>query len=106
MIITFSIVKSQLISNVFSSKLKIILDLNKVNLLIFDECHNAVNDHPMRGIMKAFSGLQDPPKVLGLTATLLNRNCDATKVVEQVQILETTFHGQVATVDGLSEVVG
>lgn len=82
------------------------VDLNKVNLLIFDECHHAVNDHPMRSIMKAFKALTEPPRVLGLTATLLNKNCSAHKVLEEVETLETTFHGQVATVDGLSEVIG
>lgn len=82
------------------------LDLNKINLLIFDECHHAVNDHPMRSIMKAFNGVATPPRVLGLTATLLNKNCEAHKVLQEVEALETTFHGQVATVDGLSEIVG
>lgn len=80
--------------------------MDKVNLLIFDECHHAVNDHPMRSVMKSFKGLQDPPRVLGLTATLLNRNCTSQKVLQEVQTLETTFHGQVATVDGLSQVIG
>ncbi|KAJ8962252.1 hypothetical protein NQ318_018226, partial [Aromia moschata] len=48
------------------------VDLNKINLLIFDECHRGVNDHSMRQLMKSFESLYDPPRVLGLTATLLN----------------------------------
>lgn len=80
--------------------------MNKVNLLIFDECHHGVNDHPMRNIMKAFNGLIDPPRVLGLTATLLNKNVNAQKVLIEVKTLETTFHGQVATVNGLSQILG
>lgn len=74
--------------------------------MIFDECHHAVNEHPMRTIMKAFKGLRDPPRVLGLTATLLNKNCEAHKVELEIKSLETTFNGQVATVNGLNEVIG
>ncbi|KAJ8969648.1 hypothetical protein NQ314_001650 [Rhamnusium bicolor] len=81
-------------------------DVNKVNLLIFDECHRGVNDHSMRQLMKTFENVTDPPRVLGLTATLLNGNCKPHKVMQEVTSLETTYHSKVATVDGLAAVVG
>lgn len=84
----------------------IILDLNKVNLLIFDECHHGVQNQPMRQIMKQFENLRDPPRVLGLTATLLNGNCKPHKVMDEVRALETTYHGKVATLNSLQDVVG
>nr|CAI5861281.1 unnamed protein product [Callosobruchus analis] len=82
------------------------LDMNKINLLIFDECHKAVGDSPMRQIMKNIYGtLVEPPRVIGLTATLLNGNCSPLKVHMKVYELETTFHSKVATVDALSDVI-
>ncbi|XP_023029780.1 dicer-2 [Leptinotarsa decemlineata] len=82
------------------------IDLNRVNLLIFDECHRGVNDHSMRQLMKSFGTLVEPPRVLGLTAPLLNGNCKPDKVMDGVLALETTYHSKVATVDGLADVVG
>nr|CAH7736058.1 unnamed protein product [Callosobruchus chinensis] len=82
------------------------LDMNRINLLIFDECHKAVGDSPMRQIMKNIYGtLAEPPRVIGLTATLLNGNCSPWKVHMKVYELETTFHSKVATVDALSDVI-
>lgn len=82
------------------------LDLNRVNLLVFDECHHGVKDQPMRQIMKSFQNLQSPPKVLGLTATLLNANCKPSNVMAEVNNLEITYHSQVATVEDLKDVIG
>lgn len=56
--------------------------------------------------MKNFGNLVEPPRVLGLTATLLNGNCKPYKVMQEVQTLEVTYHSKVATVDGLDVVVG
>lgn len=41
--------------------------IEDINLLIFDECHHAVEDHPMRVIMKHFEGCpkHSQPRVLG-----------------------------------------
>lgn len=81
-------------------------DLDRVNLLIFDECHRAVNDQPMRQLMKNFQYVTEKPRVLGLTATLLNGNCAPYRVREMVQNLEITYHSKVATVDELKDVLG
>lgn len=75
------------------------IHLSDVNLLIFDECHHAVNDQPMRQIMQQFENCPRElrPRILGLTATLLNSNCKADRVKEEVLALETTFLSKVAT---------
>ncbi|PSN55289.1 hypothetical protein C0J52_01793, partial [Blattella germanica] len=83
-----------------------VVKLQNVNLLIFDECHHAVNDQPMRQVMQHFERcpIQQQPRVLGLTATLLNKNCSAVKVANEVKKLETTFQSTVATCENMDEV--
>ncbi|KAL0880107.1 hypothetical protein ABMA27_002595 [Loxostege sticticalis] len=83
------------------------IKIDDINLLIFDECHHAVDDHPMRLIMKHFDNwpLSRQPRVLGLTATLLNANVNIGKVQETLRNLETTFHATIATVNELGEVL-
>lgn len=85
-----------------------IVDLKRINLIIFDECHRGVEDQPMRQVMKSFQNIppDEQPKVLGLTATLLNGNCKLGRVMDEVSSLETTYHSKVATVEGLEMVIG
>ncbi|GBP52111.1 Endoribonuclease Dicer [Eumeta japonica] len=83
------------------------ISITDINLLIFDECHHAVDDHPMRQVMKYFEGcpLNQRPRVLGLTATLLNGNVTLGTVDTAIKKLETTFHANIATVNELGEVL-
>lgn len=64
------------------------LCLNRINLLIFDECHRAVSDHPMRQIMQRFESCpsEEQPRVLGLTASLLNSNVKLYKTESIIQV--------------------
>lgn len=64
------------------------MHLNKINLLIFDECHRAVNDHPMRQIMQHFENcpVKEQPRILGLSATLLNANVKLDKVESIIKV--------------------
>lgn len=64
------------------------MNLNRINLIIFDECHRAVNDHPMRQIMQFFQNCpkREQPKVLGLSATLLNANVKMEKIKSVIQV--------------------
>ncbi|KAI8421690.1 hypothetical protein MSG28_009676 [Choristoneura fumiferana] len=81
--------------------------IEDINLIIFDECHHAVDDHPMRLVMKHFEHCPTSkhPRVLGLTATLLNSNVAVTKIKDSLRELETTFHATIATVNELGEVL-
>ncbi|KAG6448847.1 hypothetical protein O3G_MSEX005733 [Manduca sexta] len=83
------------------------IKIEDINLLIFDECHHAVEDHPMRLVMKHFEDCptDKQPRVLGLTATLLNANVSIGKVETTLRVLETTFHASIATVNELGEVL-
>ncbi|XP_076668388.1 endoribonuclease Dcr-2 isoform X2 [Andrena cerasifolii] len=80
--------------------------LSRINLLIFDECHRAVNDHPMRQLMQQFETCpkEDQPRILGLTASLLNSNVNLAKVESTIKSLEITFHAKVATITSATQV--
>lgn len=67
--------------------------LNRINLLILDECHSAVNDHPMRQIMQLFAScaVEEQPRVLGLTATLLNSNVHLNNVESIIRVNSFDF---------------
>nr|CAD7432075.1 unnamed protein product [Timema monikensis] len=82
------------------------ITLDKVNLMIFDECHHAVTDHPMRQIMQHFSNCPrtKQPRVLGLSATLLNSNVKPEAVEQAITSLEVTFQSIIATVDHMTQV--
>lgn len=75
------------------------ISLQNVNLLIFDECHRAVSNHPMRQAMQLFEKVppNKQPRVLGLTATLLNGNVKPNNVKEQIRQLEITFMAEIQT---------
>ncbi|XP_025991526.1 endoribonuclease dcr-1 [Solenopsis invicta] len=77
------------------------MKLDRVNLIIFDECHRAVSNHPMRQIMQQFENWpkENHPRVLAMSATLLNANIKAEKIEQTIRSLEITFHAKIATVD-------
>lgn len=85
-----------------------VMSLDRVNLIIFDECHRGVSDHPMRQIMQRFETcpLASQPRVLGLSATLLNSNIKLEKIQETIQSLEITFHSKIASIESLAIVAG
>lgn len=60
----------------------------------------------MRQVMKNFQLLTEQPRVLGLTATLLNGNCKPDDVENEVQKLEVTYHSKVAAAEELGQVIG
>lgn len=97
------IMTSQILCNLVTTN---ILDLNRVNLIIFDECHQGVSNHSMRQLMISFQYLKQQPRVIGLTATLLNGNCKSYKVMDEVRDLEVTYHSKVATASTLHSLIG
>lgn len=58
--------------------------------------------------MQSFENIDkaNAPRVLGLTATLLNRNVKPVSVIEEVKLLEQTYQSRVATVQSLDAVYG
>ncbi|XP_026819706.1 endoribonuclease Dicer-like [Rhopalosiphum maidis] len=75
------------------------MEIKDANLLIFDECHYAVLFHPFKKIMEIFhdSDLKsdERPHILGLTATLINKNTK--NVRDELIKLQSTFNSTIKT---------
>ncbi|XP_039289133.1 endoribonuclease Dicer [Nilaparvata lugens] len=90
------VMTSQILLNLLSHSY---LKLSNIRIIVFDECHNAVKDHPMRCIMKFFENVpaSQQPHVVGLTGSLLNSTIDEGKVNEYIRELEATFLSRIIT---------
>lgn len=51
------------------------ITIKNINLLIFDECHNAAKKHPYAQILRFFDqySVEEQPHILGLTASIINK---------------------------------
>ncbi|XP_056151724.1 endoribonuclease Dicer isoform X1 [Lampris incognitus] len=78
-----------------------ILPLSKINLVVFDECHLAITDHPYQEIMKLFEGCPCSPRILGLTASILNGKCDPLELEQKIQNLEQILRSNAETATDL-----
>ncbi|KAL6477362.1 hypothetical protein MHYP_G00131970 [Metynnis hypsauchen] len=78
-----------------------VLPLSKINLLVFDECHLAITDHPYRDIMKKCEDCWSCPRILGLTASILNGKCDPSDLEEKIQNLEKILKSNAETATDL-----
>ncbi|XP_036608144.1 endoribonuclease Dicer [Trichosurus vulpecula] len=77
------------------------LSLFNINLLVFDECHLAILDHPYREIMKICEDCPSCPRILGLTASILNGKCDPAELEEKIQKLEKILKSNAETATDL-----
>ncbi|XP_068004951.1 endoribonuclease Dicer isoform X2 [Melanerpes formicivorus] len=77
------------------------LSLSNINLLVFDECHLAIQDHPYREIMKICEDYPSCPRILGLTASILNGKCDPAELEEKIQKLEKMLKSNAETATDL-----
>ncbi|RKO83538.1 P-loop containing nucleoside triphosphate hydrolase protein, partial [Blyttiomyces helicus] len=74
------------------------LKMSQIALIVFDEAHNAIGNHPYCGIMREHYARVDKesrPKVLGLTASPVNSARDIEKCIND---LEKTLNSKVASV--------
>ncbi|KAJ7990868.1 hypothetical protein DPEC_G00291370 [Dallia pectoralis] len=78
-----------------------VLPLAKLNLVVFDECHLAITDHPYREIMKLCEGCLGSPRILGLTASILNGKCDPSELEQKIQNLERILRSNAETATDL-----
>uniref|UniRef100_A0A182J388 Dicer-2 n=1 Tax=Anopheles atroparvus TaxID=41427 RepID=A0A182J388_ANOAO len=72
-----------------------------INLIVFDECHRAIGQHPMHAIMKELFTVPEGmrPRVVGLSGTLLYKELKlASQVPDELERLENTFMATIATV--------
>jgi endoribonuclease Dicer len=69
------------------------LKLSQANLLVFDECHRAKKKHDFKRIMDWFARVpsQDHPRILGLTASVLDGKVKPNMISEKIKDLEHTL---------------
>ncbi|XP_059352941.1 endoribonuclease Dicer-like [Daphnia carinata] len=65
----------------------------QLNLLVFDECHSAVKDAPMRQVLTKLQScdVARRPKILGLTAALFRKRCKPREVHGIIKQLSETM---------------
>ncbi|KAK5856936.1 hypothetical protein PBY51_010214 [Eleginops maclovinus] len=80
---------------------KKILPLSKINLVVFDDCHLAITEHPYCEIMKLFDGSSCCPRILGLTASILNGKCDPSELEQKILNLERILKSNAETATDL-----
>lgn len=83
------------------------VQLSKINLVVFDECHHATKDHPYSQVMRFFDSFaqsDQPPRVLGLTAALVQGKCRAHEVEKRITQLERILHCRAQTSQDLMTV--
>lgn len=76
------------------------LPLSKINLVVFDDCHLAITEHPYCEVMKLFESC-GCPRVLGLTASILNGKCDPLELEHKIQNLEQILKSNAETATDL-----
>ncbi|GAV02265.1 hypothetical protein RvY_12855 [Ramazzottius varieornatus] len=81
-----------------------LLEVARINLLIFDECHHAVSDHPYREIMQIIQDrlAEQRPRIVGLTASIINCKIKkgeqvGTEMEGLIQKLESCLGAKVCT---------
>ncbi|EQL36855.1 dicer-like protein 1 [Blastomyces dermatitidis ATCC 26199] len=83
--------------------LRSFIQMERINLLIFDEAHHAKKDHPYARIIKDFYlqkiVVQNRPKIFGMTASPVDAKVD---VVKAAMTLEALLDSQIATASNLN----
>lgn len=79
------------------------MSISLCKLLVFDECHSAVKDSPMKQALSLVNetrqrcGEDKVPRILGLTAALFRKKCKPRDLAKIIQKLETTMKARVCT---------
>lgn len=79
-------------------------DLSQAAVLVFDECHHALGiKHPYRVIMDRYIRLSEDvrPRVLGLTASLINDKTPPNQLEAKLSKLESVLHCSIETASDL-----
>ena len=95
------VMTAQIFVNILSAGF---VPLDKINLVIFDECHHATKDHPYCQVMRLFDVLAQSdqlPRVLGLTAALIQGKCRAFEVEKRITQLEKVLQCRAQTTQDL-----
>ena len=81
------------------------INISRVNLLIFDECHHAVKKDPYVQIMTFYNDCPSQrPKILGLTASIISGKCKPDQLERKIRDLESVLCCRTETAKDLAEV--
>ncbi|CAF4761938.1 unnamed protein product, partial [Rotaria sp. Silwood2] len=64
------------------------IHLNQIDLIIFDECHNCIGNHPYSKIMEqylVYHQSEPKPKIIGLTASCGTKLTNPTVILQELQ---------------------
>lgn len=78
------------------------IKLKDINILVCDECHHATKNHPMKEIFRKYteikvSGSEDLPRILGLTACIVQGSPSERSVRRQMEQLECCMSSSLVT---------
>ncbi|CAF2107810.1 unnamed protein product [Rotaria magnacalcarata] len=80
--------------------------LKQINLIIFDECHHASGDDRYAALMnKHYDNCPDPPRVLGLTASISSKKIKPDKLFDNAKELEKTFRARIEIGSSRNEII-
>ncbi|CAF1306326.1 unnamed protein product [Rotaria sordida] len=71
--------------------------LYNVNLLIFDECQHSTGESCYPALMRRYNECHDPPRILGLTASISAKKITPYQLSNAVQQIEQTYKARVAS---------
>ena len=82
------------------------VNLSRINLIVFDECHHAVKNDPYVQIMKFYPKCPENnrPRILGLSASIISGKCKPQQLEKKLKDLEETLHCRTETAGDLAEV--
>lgn len=97
------VMTAQILVNILQSGF---IRLKQISLLVFDECHRAVKNHPFSQIMGSFTHCPEVehPRILGLTAAVLSGKCKPHRLEENIRTLEITLRSRCTTTRDLTSV--
>lgn len=76
-----------------------LLKMNQINLLILDDCHNVMNDDALKKVLTLYESTPHsmPPRILGLTASIVNNVCKPLELSQLIIVLEKKLRSSIQT---------
>lgn len=72
------------------------ISIDHLNLLILDECHTAIKDPNLKSVLEVCRK-NHQPRILGLTASIVNKKCMPVKLAKLIVNLETSLKSVIQT---------
>lgn len=81
------------------------LELNKINLLVVDECHKNYGKYELIEILNEYQETQYKPKILGLAGPLHSAGCPLGQLGAELNYLEKLLHAKAETASDIVTVL-